>query len=237
IVADAIGLFMRVLAEAVAIVLAVSFLSLGLRAGAVVALTIPLVLAGTFVLMAWFGIDLHRVSTGALVIALGLLVDDAMIAIEMMSREIDEGLDSCAAATFAYDSTAFPMLTGTLVTVAGFLPIATARSQTGEYTFTIFAVVTTALLVSWLAAVTVTPFIGNWLLKERGGHHQLFDTRFYRRLRATIDWCMRHRWITIAATLLAFALGVVGMGMTEKQFFPNSNRTEILVEMWLPEGA
>ena len=237
IVRSAVGLFMTVLAEAVAIVLAVSFLSLGLRAGSVVALTIPLVLAGTFVAMAWFGIDLHRVSTGALVIALGLLVDDAMIAIEMMSRKIEEGLDRFSAATFAYTSTAFPMLTGTLVTAAGFLPIATAKSMTGEYTFSIFAVVTIALLISWVAAVTVTPFLGNWLLKERGGHHEVFDTRFYRRLRALIDWCMRHRWTTIAATVLAFALGVVGMGLTEKQFFPTSNRTEILVEMWLPEGS
>jgi len=237
IVREAVGLFMRVLAEAVAIVLLVSFLSLGMRAGAVVALTIPLVLAGTFVLMAWFGIDLHRISTGALVIALGLLVDDAMIAIEMMSRKMDEGLDRFSAATYAYSSTAFPMLTGTLITASGFLPIATAKSTTGEYTFGIFAVVTIALLVSWVAAVTATPFLGNWLLKERGGHHELFDTRFYRLLRAVIDWCMRHRWATIGATVLTFAIGIVGMGMTEKQFFPASNRAEILVEMWLPEGA
>lgn len=237
IVHEAVGLFMRVLAEAVAIVLAVSFVSLGLRAGAVVALTIPLVLAGTFALMAWFGIDLDRVSTGALVIALGLLVDDAMIAIEMMSRKIEEGFDRFKAATFAYNSTAFPMLTGTLVTVAAFLPIGTAKSVTGEYTFGIFAVVSIALLVSWVAAVTATPFIGSRLLQERHGAHEMFDSRFYRGLRATIDGCMRHRWMTIGATVLAFALGVVGMGMTEKQFFPSSNRTEILVEMWLPEGS
>jgi multidrug efflux pump len=238
IVHQAVGLFMQVLGEAVAIVLAVSFLSLGLRAGAVVALTIPLVLAGTFVAMAWFGIDLHRISTGALVIALGLLVDDAMIAIEMMARKIEEGLDRFSAATFAYSSTAFPMLTGTLITASGFLPIATAKSTTGEYTFAIFAVVTIALLVSWLAAVGVTPFLGNYLLKERSdAGHEVFDTRFYRGLRATIEWCMRHRRLTIAATLAAFALGVAGMALTEKQFFPNSNRAEILVEMWLPEGS
>ncbi|MBE0595018.1 MAG: efflux RND transporter permease subunit, partial [Gemmatimonadales bacterium] len=238
IVHQAVGLFMRVLAEAVAIVLAVSFLSLGLRAGAVVALTIPLVLAGTFVAMAWFGIDLHRISTGALVIALGLLVDDAMIAIEMMARKIEEGFDRFSAATFAYTSTAFPMLTGTLITASGFLPIATAKSTTGEYTFGIFAVVTIALLVSWVAAVGVTPFIGHYLLKERRDEgHEVFDTRFYRGLRATIEWCMDHRWVTIAATLAALALGAAGMGMTEKQFFPNSNRAEILVEMWLPEGS
>ncbi len=238
IVRNAVGLFMRVLAEAVGIVLLVGFLSLGLRAGAVVALTIPLVLAGTFVLMRWFGIDLHRVSTGALVIALGLLVDDAMIAIEMMSRKIEEGFDRFSAATFAYRSTAFPMLTGTLITAAGFLPIATARSQSGEYAFSIFAVVTIALLASWVAAVTVTPFFGYRLLRERrGAPHELFDTRFYRALRATIAACMRRRWTTIALTLLAFALGIVGMQRTEKQFFPSSNRAEILVELWLPEGA
>ncbi len=238
IVKNAVGLFMRSLGEAVAIVLAVSFLSLGLRAGAVVALTIPLVLAGTFTLMAWFGIDLHRVSTGALVIALGLLVDDAMIAVEMMSRKIEEGFDKFRAATFAYSSTAFPMLTGTLITASGFLPIATARSMTGEYTFDIFAVVTIALLVSWVAAVIATPFLGSLLLKEgRAGHHEVFDTRFYRRLRALVDGCMRHRWLSIAVTVGLLALGVVGMQATEKQFFPSSDRAEILIEMWLPEGA
>ncbi|HWS75466.1 MAG TPA: efflux RND transporter permease subunit, partial [Quisquiliibacterium sp.] len=237
IVGNAVGLFMKVLLEAVAIVLAVSFLSLGLRAGAVVALTIPLVLAGTFAIMAWAGIDLHRISTGALVIALGLLVDDAMIAIEMMARKIEEGLDKFSAATYAYTSTAFPMLTGTLITASGFLPIATARSTTGEYTFAIFAVVTIALLVSWVAAVGATPFIGTWLLKEHRGGHELFDSAFYRRLRSTIEWCMRHRWLTIAATVAALALGAAGMAATEKQFFPSSNRAEILVEMWLPEGA
>ena len=238
IVKNAVGLFNRSLLEAVAIVLAVSFLSLGLRAGAVVALTIPLVLAGTFMLMAYFGIDLHRISTGALIIALGLLVDDAMIAVEMMARKMEEGFDKFRAATFAYSSTAFPMLTGTLVTASGFLPIATAKSTTGEYTFGIFAVVTIALLVSWVAAVAATPFIGSWLLKERvHEQHAMFDTRFYRRLRALIDGCMSHRWLTIVATVAAFALGVVGMGATEKQFFPSSDRAEILIEMWLPEGA
>ncbi|MCO5100318.1 MAG: efflux RND transporter permease subunit [Burkholderiaceae bacterium] len=238
IVRNAVGLFMRVLAEAVGVVLLVGFLSLGMRAGAVVALTIPLVLAGTFVLMRWFGIDLHRVSTGALVIALGLLVDDAMIAIEMMARKIEEGLDRFSAATFAYRSTAFPMLTGTLITASGFLPIATAKSMSGEYAFSIFSVVTIALLVSWVAAVTVTPFLGYRLLKERReAAHELFDTRFYRILRSTIQACMRRRWTTIALTLLAFALGIVGMQRTEKQFFPSSNRAELLVELWLPEGA
>ena len=238
IVRGAVGYFVRALLEAVAIVLVVSFISLGLRAGMVVALTIPLVLAATFLGMAIFGIDLHRVSTGALVIALGLLVDDAMIAVEMMARKLEEGLDKLAAATFAYTSTAFPMLTGTLVTAAGFLPIATARSATGEYTFAIFAVVTLALLISWVMAVMATPFIGSYLLREQvGAGHPVFDTRFYRGLRALIDWCMRRRWITLAATVAAMALGVLGMQATEKQFFPASDRAEILAELWLPEGA
>ena len=238
IVHAAVGLFMKVLAEALGIVLLVSFLSLGLRAGSVVALSIPLVLAGTFVLMSYFGIDLHRISTGALIIALGLLVDDAMIAIEMMARKMDEGLDRFRAATFAYRTTAFPMLTGTLVTAAGFLPIATAKSATGEYTFGIFAVVTLALLVSWLVAVGATPFIGYYVLKAgKGEPHEVFDTSFYRRLRRAIEACMRHRWLTLGVTVLAFAGGAVGMGYTEKQFFPDSDRAEILVELWLPEGS
>ncbi|MEY3706775.1 MAG: hypothetical protein RL585_1332 [Pseudomonadota bacterium] len=262
LVKKAVGLFMQSLLEAVAIVLAVSFLSLGLRAGGVVALTIPLVLAATFLGMAWFGIDLHRVSTGALIIALGLLVDDAMIVVEMMARKIEEGFDRFAAATYAFQHTAFPMLTGTLITAAGFLPIATAKSSTGEYTFAIFAVVSLALLVSWVAAVLATPFLGYYLLKSKhddptkgqaavqgghanqgqaeaqGGHNsEVFDSLFYRRLRALINWCMRHANLTILATVLSFVLGVFGMAATEKQFFPSSDRAELLVEMWLPEGS
>lgn len=250
LVKKAVGLFMQSLLEAVAIVLAVSFLSLGLRAGGVVALTIPLVLAATFLGMAWFGIDLHRVSTGALIIALGLLVDDAMIVVEMMARKIEEGFDRFAAATYAFQHTAFPMLTGTLITAAGFLPIATAKSSTGEYTFAIFAVVSLALLVSWVAAVLATPFLGYYLLKSKhddaikgqaaaqASHNsEVFDSGFYRRLRALINWCMRHANLTILATVLSFVLGVFGMAATEKQFFPSSDRAELLVEMWLPEGS
>jgi multidrug efflux pump len=238
VVKNSVGEFMRALAEAVAIVLAVSFLSLGARTGLVVALTIPLVLAATFLGMRWFGIDLHRISTGALIIALGLLVDDAMISVEMMARKLEEGWDKLRAATFAYSSTAFPMLSGTLITVAGFLPIATAKSTTGEYTFGIFAVTTMALLISWVAAVTATPFLGAWLLKERRTDaHDVFDTRFYRRLRAVIEWCIVHRRTVLAATAGALVLGAAGMGLTEKQFFPSSNRTELMVELWLPEGA
>jgi len=237
----AVGEFMRSLLEAVAIVLAVSFVSLGLRTGLVVALTIPLVLAATFLAMHWFGIDLHRISTGALIIALGLLVDDAMIAVEMMARKLEEGYDRLKAATFAYSSTAFPMLSGTLITVAGFLPIATAKSTTGEYTFAIFAVTTMALVISWFAAVIATPFLGAYLLKERrhgpDGPHEVFDTPFYRRLRAVIDWCIARRKTVMLATAATFVLGVAGMGATEKQFFPSSNRVELMIELWLPEGA
>lgn len=242
VVKTAIGEFMRALGEAVAIVLVVSFLSLGARTGLVVALTIPLVLAGTFLAMYWLDIDLHRVSTGALIIALGLLVDDAMIAVEMMARKLEEGYNKLAAATYAYSTTAFPMLSGTLITAAGFLPIATARSTTGEYTFSIFAVTTVALVISWFAAVIATPFIGAALLKEHrveegGKLRDVYDTRFYRRLRRTVEWCISHRKTVLAATAATFALGVAGMQLTEKQFFPSSNRVELMVELWLPEGA
>lgn len=238
VVKDAVGEFMRSFLEAVAIVLLVSFLSLGLRAGMVVAVTIPLVVAATFWLMYLFGIDLHRVSTGALIIALGLLVDDAMIVVEMMVRKLEEGFDRVRAATTAYTATVFPMLAGTLVTVAGFLPIGTAKSSTGEYTFAMFSVVGLALIVSWVAAIFVTPLAGYHLLKSHEGRsHELFDTPFYSRLRGLIEWCLHHRKTVLVGTLAAFILGVLGMGLTEKQFFPSSNRTEILVEIWLPGGA
>ncbi|MBE7423411.1 MAG: efflux RND transporter permease subunit [Zoogloeaceae bacterium] len=242
IVRQAVGDFMRVFLEALGIVLLVSFLSLGLRTGLVVAITIPWVVAATFLGMRYFGIDLHRISTGALIIALGLLVDDAMIAVEMMSRKIEQGLGKLAAAAFAWRSTAFPMLTGTLVTAAGFLPIGTAKSATGEYTFGIFAVVGLALVISWVAAVIVTPFVGNRILKGPSHEHavaghDVFDTPFYARLRGVLDWCLAHRKLTMLATAGLFALGVAGMGLTEKQFFPNSNRNEVLVELWLPEGS
>ena len=242
IVKQAVGDFMRVFLEALGIVLVVSFLSLGLRTGLVVAITIPWVLAATFLGMRYFGIDLHRISTGALIIALGLLVDDAMIAVEMMSRKIEQGLGKLAAAAFAWRSTAFPMLTGTLITAAGFLPIATAKSATGEYTFAIFAVVTLALLISWVAAVVVTPYLGNWILKgPQHEHaiagHDVFNTPFYHRLRGLLEWCLAHRKLTMLATAGLFVLGIAGMGLTEKQFFPNSNRNEVLIELWLPEGS
>ncbi len=243
VVKEAVGTFMRSLTEAVVIVLAVSFIALGWRAGAVVALTIPFVLLTTFFAMQLLKIDLHRISTGALIIALGLLVDDAMIVVEMMVRKLEEGLDKFGAATFAYASTAWPMLSGTLVTAAGFLPIAMAKSSTGEYTFDMFSVTTIALVLSWFAAIIATPLFGYWLLKApknataKGEAHEHFDTPFYTRLRALIDWCIQHRWKTMGVTLAGLLIGVAGMGLTEKQFFPTGDRTEVMVEMWLPEGS
>ncbi|MDB5878954.1 MAG: multidrug transporter AcrB, partial [Variovorax sp.] len=239
---------------AVAIVLAVSFVALGLhkggrfgwhidvRPGLVVAITIPLVLAVTFLAMNYFNIGLHKVSLGSLIIALGLLVDDAIIAVEMMVRTMEEGYDKVRAATFAYDVTAKPMLTGTLITAAGFLPIGLAKSVTGEYTFAIFAVTVIALVLSWIVSVYFVPYLGTLLLKVKkhdpdAPPHELFDSRFYNGFRRTVDWCIMHRWLTIAATVAIFGLGIVGMGRVQQQFFPDSSRPEIMVELWLPEGT
>ncbi len=245
-----VGEFVRVLIEAVVIVLAVSFVSLGLhtrplrldvRPGLVVALTIPLVLAVTFLFMNILGIGLHKISLGALIVALGLLVDDAIIAVEMMVRKLEEGFSKMEAATFAYTSTAMPMLTGTLITAAGFLPVGLARSTVGEYTFAIFAVTALALVLSWLAAVYFTPYLGYLLLKTRGPGageaHEVFDTPFYARFRRLVDWCVTWRKLVIAITLVAFALGIYAFKFVEKQFFPDSSRPELMVELWMPEGT
>ncbi|MDK3022427.1 efflux RND transporter permease subunit [Cupriavidus taiwanensis] len=245
-----VGEFVRVLIEAVVIVLAVSFVSLGLhtrplrldvRPGLVVALTIPLVLAVTFLFMNIFGIGLHKISLGALIVALGLLVDDAIIAVEMMVRKLEEGFSKMEAATFAYTSTAMPMLTGTLITAAGFLPVGLARSTVGEYTFAIFAVTALALVLSWLAAVYFTPYLGYLLLKTRapgaGEAHEVFDTPFYARFRRLVDWCVTWRKLVIAITLVAFGLGIYAFKFVEKQFFPDSSRPELMVELWMPEGT
>ena len=245
IVRQAISLFMSSLSEAVIIVLAVSFLSLGLRTGAVVALSIPLVLAITFLLMEMFGIDLQRISLGALIIALGLLVDDAIIAVEMMVVKMEQGWDRFRAATFAYTSTAFPMLTGTLITVAGFTPVGFARSVAGEYTFSMFAVVSIALVVSWVVAVLFTPYLGYKILdakklQAKAAQHgdDIYETRFYRRVRASVDWCVRRRWLVIGTTLIAFVLSLVVLSTcVQKQFFPASSRLELLVDLWLPQGS
>ena len=255
--------FVSVLIEAVVIVLAVSFLSLGMhvrkgpeplwrritvdpRPGLVVGITIPLVLAATFLAMWYWGIGLHKISLGSLIIALGLLVDDAIIAVEMMVRKLEEGYDKLSAASAAYDITAKPMLTGTLITAAGFMPIGIAKSMTGEYTFAIFAVTVIALVISWLVSVYFVPYLGTLLLKvpkhvtaagDAAQQHEVFDTPFYNRFRRMVSWCVAHRWLTIGAMLLVFGLGLFGMTRVQQQFFPDSNRPEILLDVWLPEGA
>ncbi len=244
--------FVKVLVEAVIIVLAVSFIALGLhtkpklridvRPGLVVALTIPLVLAITFLFMRLLDISLHKISLGALIIALGLLVDDAIIAVEMMVRKMEEGMSRFEAATFAYTSTAMPMLTGTLITAAGFLPIGLAKSAAGEYTFTMFSVNALALLVSWVAAVVFTPYIGYVLLRVKPhgqgeSSHDVFDSPAYERFRRLVHRCVEWRKTTIALSLGVFALGVFGFNFIEKQFFPDSSRPELMVEMWSPEGT
>jgi multidrug efflux pump len=256
VVARSVNEFVVVLIEAVLIVLAVSFVSLGLhfkpnswkfsidwRPGLVVGITIPLVLAITFVTMYYWGVGLHKISLGSLIIALGLLVDDAIIAVEMMVRKLEEGYDKVRAATFAYEATAMPMLTGTLITAAGFLPIGLAKSTVGEYTFAIFAVTAAALLISWLVSVYFVPYLGTVFLRKpphalaEGEPHELFDTPFYTRFRALVDWCVRHRWITIGLTVATLVLGVLGMGRVQNQFFPDSSRPEILVDLWYAEGT
>ncbi|MBI5919386.1 MAG: efflux RND transporter permease subunit [Nitrosomonadales bacterium] len=238
VVRHAISGFMQALMEALVIVLAVGFLSLGWRAGLVVALSIPLVMAGTFLLMKAFGIDLQRVSVGALIIAIGLLVDDAMIAVEMMKVKLEQGWSRASAAVFAYKSTAFPMLTGTLITAAAFLPVGLAKSSAGEYTFSICAVVTLALLVSWLVAVVFTPFLGYHLLGEHTGRAvPLYQGRAHLRFRRLVVWCLAHRKRVILATVAVFALSLAGFSKVEQQFFPPSERPELLMDIWLPEGT
>ena len=293
-VANSVNEFVGVLVEAILIVLVVSFVSLGfqrragatrwyrryaidMRPGLIVGITIPLVLAVTFLGMYYWGIGLHKISLGSLIISLGLLVDDAIIAVEMMVRKIEEGYDKVRAATFAYEITAMPMLTGTLITATGFLPIGIARSVTGEYTFAIFAVTVLALVISWVVSVFFVPYLGTLLLKApqylqaqpplAGANlqaleqlagpenydktvrvnvvahgkaptpHESFDNAFYNGFRALLNWCVKHRWITISLMLLTFALGIVGMGRVQQQFFPDSSRPEILVDIWFAEGT
>jgi multidrug efflux pump len=241
VVTDAIGEFMRALVEALIIVLVVSFLSIGWRSGLVIAIVIPLVLAATFAIMYELGIDLQRISLGALIIALGLLVDDAMIVVELMERKLEEGLEKLDAASFAYSSTAFPMLTGTLITIAGFIPVGFAASTAGEYVRSLFYVVGIALVVSWFVAVYFTPWLGHMILRQRAhagqDHHDVFDTRFYRRLRSTVTWAVRHRIIVLSLTLATFAGSLYAFQFIPQAFFPQSSRPEILVDLWLPEGT
>lgn len=262
IVAASINDFVGSLIEALVIVLAVSLLSLGLRTGIVVAISIPVVLSATFLVMYLYDIGLHKISLGALILALGLLVDDAIIAVEMMSSKMEQGWDRIKAASFAFNSTAVPMLTGTMVTVAGFLPIATAASSTGEYTRSIFQVSAIALSLSWIAAVIFVPYLGYHLLPDYsaapqssrfmtwlkgklklGGktdgnhHHDIYHTKFYSLFRRLVTNCVRYRKTVIMMTLFAFILSVIGFAKVQQQFFPDSTRLEIVVDLRLTEGA
>ncbi|APV50585.1 multidrug transporter AcrB [Betaproteobacteria bacterium GR16-43] len=238
-----VGEFTRSLAEAVTIVLIVSFLSLGLRTGLIVALSIPLTLFVTFLFMYQTGVDLHKISLGALIISLGLLVDDAIISVEMMVVKMEQGWERVRAASFAYTSTAMPMLTGTIVTAAGFLPIGLARSSTGEYTFSIFAVTTTALLVSWVVSVLFVPYLGYKLLpdfRKAGQHldeHAVYRRPFYLRFRRVVVWAVEHRWVVLGATAAVFLVSVFGFRFVQQQFFPAASRPELIVDLRLPEGA
>ena len=262
IVAASVNDFVGSLIEALVIVLAVSLLSLGLRTGIVVAISIPVVLSATFLVMYLYGIGLHKISLGALILALGLLVDDAIISVEMMSSKMEQGWDRVKAASFAFNSTAMPMLTGTMVTVAGFLPIATAASATGEYTRSIFQVSAIALSLSWIAAVIFVPYLGyhilpdyiaapqssrlmNWIKKklklssktDDNHHHDIYNTKFYSLFRRLVTNCVRYRKTVIVITLLTFILSVIGFGKVQQQFFPDSTRLEIVVDLRLTEGA
>ncbi len=257
-VAKSVNEFVAVLVEAIVIVLGVSVISLGfrrrdgltrwyqrytidMRPGMVVGITIPMVLALTFLGMYFWGIGLHKISLGSLIISLGLMVDDAIIAVEMMVRKMEEGYDKVRAATFAYELTAMPMLTGTLITAVGFLPIGIAKSTVGEYTFAIFGVTVLALVLSWLVSVYFVPYLGTLLLKVKpqgaGQPHELFNTPFYNGFRRAVHWCVAHRWVTIGAMVLSFGLGIAGMGLVQQQFFPDSSRPEVLVDIWFAEGS
>ena len=244
VVEEAVNEFMKALWEAIAIVLVISFLNLGLRAGLVVATSIPLVLAIVFVVMQIFGIDLQRISLGALIIALGLLVDDAMITIEAMVSKVEHGWDSIKAAIFAYASTAYPRLTGTLVIALGFVPVGFAKSSAGEYTFTLFAVVVIAVLTSWIVAALFTPLIGTMLLKppkqeakdEGKGHHESGGRllKLYRRLLLVT---MRHAKLTLAVTIVIFGVSLWLARFVPSQFFPASDRPELVLDLRLRHDA
>ena len=244
VVEHAIKEFLRSFLEALAIVLAVSFLSLGWRTGIVVATSVPLVLAIVFVIMNLMGLDLHRITLGALIIALGLLVDDAIIAVEMMIVKMEQGFDRLKAASFAWDSTAFPMLTGTLITAAGFLPIGLAASGVGEYAGGIFWIVSIALIASWFVAVIFTPYLGVKLLPNFAAHHPLndnphalYETPMYNRLRRIVQWCVDHRIKVVVATVIVFVASVAAFGRVQQQFFPLSERPELFLQLRMPEGT
>jgi multidrug efflux pump subunit AcrB len=243
IVEHSVAEFLETFFEALGIVLLVSFISLGWRAGIVVALCVPLVLAIVLTIMYAAGIDLHRITLGALIIALGLLVDDAIIAIEMMVVKMEQGWDRARAATFAWTSTAFPMLTGTLVTASGFLPVGFAKSSAGEYAGGIFWIVGLALLASWIVAVLFTPYLGLMLLPDIAKHgphgdpDAIYDTRIYRALRRMVESALRWRKTVVAVTVTMFVVALAGFGLVQQQFFPTSTRTELFFELRLPEGT
>ena len=235
VVRTAIGEFMTSLWQAIAIIMAVSFVTLGIRAGAIVALSIPLTMAIIFPIMEWLGIDLQRISLGALIIALGLLVDDAMTTIDVMTSRLAQGDSKEHAATFAYQTLAFPMLTGSFVTAAGFVPIGFARSAAGEYTFSIFAVVTIALIVSWFVAVLFAPLLGVVLLAKPGGTAE--PGVVVRIFRSLLVGAMRMRWLTIVATVACFVIALLALPYVPRQFFPASDRPELVVDLALPQNA
>ena len=242
VVEHAVSEFVHSFIEALAIVLFVSFVALGWRTGIVVALSVPLVLSIVFIVMNSMSLDLHRITLGALIIALGLLVDDAIIAVEMMVVKMEQGWDRVRAAAFAWESTAFPMLTGTLVTAAGFLPIGFANSAVGEYAGGIFWIVAIALIASWFVAVIFTPYIGVKLLPNISVHHNhdphaVYETRIYRALRGVIAWCVNHRIKVVVATVGIFAASIVAFGHVQQQFFPLSERPELFLQLRLPEGT
>ena len=250
VVAESINEFVRTLIEALVIVLTVSMLSLGLHKnpwridpwpGLVVAISIPLVMAVTFLIMKMSGVGLHKISLGSLIIALGLLVDDAIIVVEMMVRKLEEGVDRAKAVTAAYEFTAMPMLTGTLITAVGFLPIGIAKSVVGEYTFAIFAVTAAALIISWFVSVLFVPYLGYLMLRkttyQQEGAHEQFDTPFYKKFKEIVAWCIDNKKKTIVATIGTFFLGIAGMSLVQQQFFPDSSRPEILVDIFMAEGA
>ena len=241
VIKDSIGEFMVKFFTALGVVILVSLLTLGFRVGIVVAAAVPLTLAAVFVIMLVTGCDFDRITLGALILSLGLLVDDAIIAIEMMVVKMEEGWDRVKAAGYAWTSTAAPMLTGTLVTIVGFLPVGFARSTAGEYAGNIFWIVAFSLLVSWFVAVIFTPYMGVKLLPEipvkADAHHSIYGTKNYERFRRLIRLCVDHKWLTLGVTAALFAVSVVGMGLVKKQFFPNSDRVELTLEINLPAGS
>ncbi len=240
VVKESIGEFIKSLREAIIIVLIVSFLSLGIRTGIVVALCIPLVIAAIFVCMKIWGIDLHKISLGALIIALGLLVDDAIIAVEMMTVKLEQGWERFEAACYAYTATAFPMLTGTLITCAGFIPIGFAKGNAAEFTGSIFTVVTIALVISWFVSVLVTPLLGYKLIKPKHQtceEHNVYNSKFYRIFRQMLIWCLNHRKLVLSITFVCFLGSIFLLKFVRQEFFPPSIRTELIVELTLPEGS